>query len=180
MSRLVYYAAQSVDGFIADRQGGIGFLDDFGTLDDGGEDYGYNEFYAGIDSLVMGRATYDFVRDAGVWHYAGKPTSVLTSRVAEDAPADVRFTNGDPRQVLKEVRAAGGRDTWLVGGGRLAAAFLEAGLIDEWIVTVIPCVLGDGISLACGIPALTKLEFVGHRTYPSGVVQLRYRSKSTS
>ena len=90
-TRLVYYVAQTVDGFIADRTGGVGFLD---GLDESGGDYGYGEFYAGIDSLVMGRATYDFVRSMGVWHYAGKPTVVMTSRPGDDAPEDVRFAEG--------------------------------------------------------------------------------------
>ena len=177
MTRLVYYVAQSVDGFIADEAGGVGFLD---GLDETGEDYGYADFYSGVDSLVMGRATYDFVRSMGVWHYAGKPTVVMTSRPGDDAPEGVRFSSGDPRQVLDEVRAAGGRSTWLVGGGRLAGAFGAAGLIDEWIVTVIPCVLGAGVSLVSGMPATTALELIDHVSYRGGVVQLRYRIASTS
>ncbi|MCA8981850.1 MAG: dihydrofolate reductase, partial [Planctomycetes bacterium] len=171
-TRLVYYVAQTVDGFIADRTGGVGFLD---GLDESGGDYGYGEFYAGIDSLVMGRATYDFVRSMGVWHYAGKPTVVMTSRPGDDAPEDVRFSDRGPREVLEEVRAAGGGSTWLVGGGRLAGAFCAADLIDEWVVTVIPCVLGSGVPLASGMPATTKLELIDQASFRGGLVQLRYR-----
>lgn len=174
MTRLCYYVAQSVDGFIAEEDGGVAFLDGIGAE---GEDFGYSDFYAGIDSLVMGRATYDFVRDTGVWHYAGKPTIVMTSRPGDDAPDGVQFMDGDPREVLDALRAAGGRSTWLVGGGRLAASFRAAGLIDEWIVTLIPCVLGAGVPLAGGMPKTTELELVDHTAYGAGVVQLRYRTR---
>lgn len=175
MPRLVYYVAQSIDGFIADSNGGVGFLD---HLDEEGGDFGYAEFYARIDSLIMGRATYDFVRSMGVWHYAGKPTVVMTSRPEDDAPAGVRFSSADPESVLREVRAAGGSSTWLVGGGQLAASFCAKGLIDEWIVTVIPHLLGAGAPLTGGVPTDTRLELSGHECMASGVVQLCYRLRT--
>ena len=174
MTRLVYYVAQSLDGFIADEEGGVGFLD---CVEEAGEDYGYHEFYEGVDSLVMGRATYDFVAAHGTWHYAGKPAWVLTSRPIEDPFDGVTVTSASPEAVLAEIRAAGLTSTWLVGGGRLAAAYLAAGLVDEWVVSVVPAVLGAGARL---VPAAAgSLELTGQRTYPSGLCQLTYRTRRT-
>lgn len=172
VARLVYYVAQSIDGFIADPDDGVGFLDEIPPPE--GEDYGYGAFYAGIDSLIMGRGTYDFVERAGVdWPYPGKPSWVMTGRTLPSERDDITVTSKSPREVLTEVRARGLTQTWLVGGGSLAGAFENEGLLDQWIITIAPFVLGAGVPLAAGVKP-TRLALTSHTAYASGFVQLVY------
>lgn len=175
MARLVYYVAQTLDGFIAEPDGGVRFLDGLG---EDGDDFGYAGFEAGIDSLIMGRGTYEFVEATGTWPYAGKPTWLMTSHPVATPPLDAHVTDASPAEVLRAIRETGATDTWLVGGGRLAGAFAQAGLIDEWIVTVVPNVMGQGVPLAAPLRALVGLDLVRNETCKQGVVQLTYRKRA--
>jgi len=106
---IIYYVAASLDGFIATPDGGIDWLKPFeGT----GEDYGYGEFYASIEAVLLGRATYEQCLKFPEWPYAGKPYWVFSNA-----------SGNTPASVSAEMRARGLRRAWLVGGGKLAAAF---------------------------------------------------------
>jgi dihydrofolate reductase len=127
-----YYVASSIDGFIADRDGGLDWLLEFGM-----EEFTphYEAFLARVGVVVMGATTYEFVVGEGLesWPYDGMQTRVLTHR---DLPlavagADIRFESGDATTLHAEwVEAAGDRDVWIVGGGAIAAALADAGLLD--------------------------------------------------
>jgi dihydrofolate reductase len=157
---IVYYVAASLDGFIATADGGIGWLKPFeGT----GEDYGYGEFYASVEAVLMGRKTYEQCLQFPEWPYAGKPYWVFS-----------RSNGNTPSGVVKEMQARGLRRAWLVGGGKLAAAFRAEGLITEHIVSVIPVLLGSGIALFDGPAPAETLMLLGTKAYDSGIVQLRY------
>ena len=191
MPQITLYIAASVDGYIADAAGGVGWLPsgDDGNTGEGG-DYGYGAFYAGVDAIVMGRRTYDQVRQFGVpWPYAGKPVYVFTTRPPDDAPpAGVRFLRSDAADFVRTIapRHAAG-SIWLVGGANLAGQFRAAGLIDEYRVFVIPIILGRGIPLfggdgdydgngnGNGVAPPTALRLVETQAFADGVVMLRYR-----
>lgn len=170
MGKITYYVAASVDGYIADANGGVDWLPQGGS-----DDYGYAEFYAGVDALVMGRRTYDQVLSFGEWPYAGKPVYVFTSHPPEDNPHGVEFVGADPTDFMQSVAARHSGDVWLVGGGNLAEQFRRAGMIDEYLVFVIPVILGRGIPLFGGDAPLTRLELVGSQSYDGGLVMLHYR-----
>lgn len=172
MARLVYYVASSLDGYIADESGGVDWLPD----PDGDEDFGYGEFYAGIDSLLMGRRTYDQCRSFGPWPYEGKPTRVLTRRPLEDAPDGVEAITGNAHDVRDHFLASGFDHTWLVGGAELAELFRQEGMIDEWIVTLIPRSLGGGVPLFGGPEE--NLEITGVTQLPGSIVQLQMRRRN--
>ncbi len=173
MPELIYYVAASLDGFIATPSGGVEWLSGF---EQSGEDYGYREFYATIDTLVMGRNTYDEVRSYGAWPYAGKPAWVCTESVVADPTPDVRVTHLTPHALMRALEAGGAARCWLVGGGRLAAAFHANGLITEYVVSVIPVILGDGIPMLATNGEAQPLHLEESVAYPTGVVQLRYRT----
>ena len=174
MARVVYYVAASLDGFIADASGGVGWLPDGGS-----DDYGYAEFYAGVDALVMGRRTYDQVIGFGEWPYPGKATYVFTHSPPPEGPDGVRFFLGTTQEFIRDVAAQYAGMVWLVGGGDLADQFRQAGIIDEYQVFVIPIVLGQGVPLFGGPGSPTLLELESAQTYADGVVQLRYRPRDT-
>ncbi|GAO03697.1 dihydrofolate reductase family protein [Anaeromyxobacter sp. PSR-1] len=172
-----YYVAATLDGFIADPDGGLGWLMAFNDAE--GVEADYQAFVGEVGALAMGAATYEFVLGEGMaWPYEGRPTWVFTHRALPAIPgADLRFTSaaGGALDAVHDemVRAARGRDVWLVGGGKLAAQFAARGLLDELQVSVVPVVLGAGVPLLPaalpGTLALTELKRFGR-----GLVQLRY------
>ncbi|RKZ12790.1 dihydrofolate reductase [bacterium] len=170
MSRIIYYVASSLDGFIADENGGVAWLDDFS----GQSDFGYAEFVAGVDALLMGRRTYEQVRGFGEWPYAGKAVRVWTRRPLEDAPELVSAVAGPAGQVARGLAVEGFRRVWLVGGAELAEALRREGLIDEWIVSVIPRSLGAGVPLFGGVE--TGLAVSEVRSFPGPLLQLHMTS----
>ena len=170
MGTITYYVAASVDGYIADASGGVDWLPQGEP-----EDYGYTEFYSGVDALVMGRRTYDQVLEFGQWPYAGKPTYVFTGHPPLDNPYDVRFVSDtEPAEFVRTTAAGYSGTVWLVGGGNLADQFRRAGLIDEYLVHVIPVILGRGIPLFGGDAPPTRLELFESKSYAGGVLLLRY------
>ncbi len=171
---IVYHVACSLDGYIADRQGGVEWLD---RIDDAGEDYGYPEFSRSLDGIVMGSRTYEFALHYGEWVYADKPSWVLTRRDLPLAHPTVTLTRDDPVAVVESLQARGLQRIWLLGGGSLAASFARERLISEYIIAVLPVLLGGGIRLFEGESATTELEFRGAQSYSNGIVHLTYRSK---
>ncbi len=173
MTRTIYFVAASVDGFIADAEGKLEWLTRF----DGDAEIRahYEAFLAGIGALAMGAETYLFLlAHGGPWPYPDRPTFVFTRRQLQiPAGADVRLVNGKVATARNAMlRAAGARDLWLVGGGKLAAQFAEVGAIDEIHLGVAPSVLGAGTPLlpaALGPVTLREVTRLG-----AGFVQLRY------
>jgi dihydrofolate reductase len=169
---IIYYAAASLDGHIATADGGIAWLAPFEAT---GEDYGYAAFYASVDALLLGSRTYEQVLTFGEWPYADKPCWVFSRRPLEPARSEVIVTPRTPGEVVAELDARGMRRAWLVGGGQLAAAFRAEALISEYIVAIIPVILGSGISLFGSAGPEQKLGLIEHKSYSNGVVQMRYR-----
>jgi dihydrofolate reductase len=174
MGHTQYFVAATLDGFIADPDDGLEWLFAFNDSVPGV----YEEFIAGVGAVAMGSGTYDFMlrESPDSWPYDDLAAWVFTSRELPGYEgADVRFVDGAPRDHAAAMReAAGDRHVWLVGGGRLAAQFVADGLLDELWVCVMPVVLGEGIPLfAGGVPG--ELELTSTRTFPRGVVELRYR-----
>ena len=177
MARTQYFCAATLDGYVADDNDGIDWLQGF---DSGYEGAGENVMEAidayieGVGALVMGSSTYEFILDHS-WPYGDRPTWVLTSRelpVAEGA--DIRFHNGPVAEVHPEmVKAAGERDLWVVGGGPVASELAEAGLLDELHVTIVPVILGSGKPLFSK-PIGKGMRLLGTRSFDNGMFELRY------
>lgn len=170
MGEIIYYVAASLDGYIADAEGGVDWLPQGES-----EDYGYAEFYGGVDALVMGRHTYDQVLGFGVWPYDGKPTYVFTNRAPDENPHGVEFVGIEPAEFMRSIASRYSRTVWLVGGANLVERFRRDGLIDEYLIHVIPVALGRGIPLFGGDAPHTPVTLVESRPYDDGVVMLHYR-----
>jgi dihydrofolate reductase len=177
VAKTQYFCAATLDGFIADDDDGIDWLQGFESGYDGpGEkvDDAINSYIEGFGALVMGSSTYEFIL-GHEWPYGDRPTWVLTSRelpVAEGA--DIRFHNGPVAEIHPEmVAATGDRDLWVVGGGPVASDLVDAGLLDELFVTIVPIVLGSGKPLFSA-PIETGMTLLGTRIFENGMVELRY------
>ena len=179
MARTRYYAAATLDGYIADESDGIDWLQTYDEGFAGSEDSvgdAMSSFMDEIGSLLMGSATYEFILEHGSnWPYGDRPTWVLTSReLREMEGADLRFYDGDVDEVHGDaLAAAGGRDLWVVGGGSVASQIEQAGLLDELQVTVVPVILGSGKPLFAHPPA-KPMKLLGTRAFSNGMTELTY------
>lgn len=171
---IALYVALSLDGYIARPDGSVDWLSAF-TME--GEDYGYGSFYDAIDTILMGRKTYRIVRELGPWPYAGKRSYVLTSQDPDLDREDLVFLSGDLDSALAQMSRDGARRIWLVGGGELTAALQRRGRIDEYILSIMPLVLGEGIPLFPPPGLEEPLRLVESGAYANGVVQLRYERR---
>jgi len=171
--KITYYAAASIDGFVARTDGSVDWLT---QPEQGGEDYGYTTFYQSVDALVMGRVTYEQVLSFGDWPYPDKTVFVLSNHSLTEERDDVKIV-ATIDQLIDELNQSGYKHIWLVGGGKTASTFLQTGLLDEMIVSYIPVALGSGISLFSEPTAETKMEIISSVDYPDGVVQITYRIK---
>ena len=159
MSRAQYYVAASLDGYIAEEDGGLQWLFDAAEDPLEGGDANYNAFYAQVTAIAVAASTYEIML-RHEWAYGDMPTWVFTHRTFQTPEgANVRYVQGAVADHIADMRAAAGDGVlWVLGGGELASQFAEAGELDDVIVSYVPVVLGTGIPLfARPIPGQLKL-----------------------
>ena len=164
------FLAMSLDGFIAREDGRYDWLAPFD-----GEDHGYGAFFDAVDVMVLGRNTYDVVLGMPAWPYVGKRCVVLSHRPAPSRHGE-EFATGTPREIADQLARTGARKAY-VDGGAVVSDFLAAGLLDVLTVSIVPVVLGRGIRLFQGSLRERALALEECRSFPSGLVQARYRTR---
>ena len=167
LPRCAAFLAVSLDGFIARRDGGLDWLEPFQA------EHGYREFFGSVDSVLVGRGTWEVVAGFSEWPWTGKRVAVLTHRPLEPRHGELALS-GPPVEALATLEAEGARRIY-VDGGAVVSQFLAAGLLEELTVNLIPIVLGDGIRLFQGVLPERRYELASSQAHPSGLVQLRYR-----
>lgn len=181
LGKTVYYAAMSLDGYIAEPEEKLGWLTGFEGAGGRGEDSSpmkesYPEFMRGVGSMVMGPKTYEFILGESGWAYGDMPTWVYTRRRLEriEQAANLQFARGEVAELHAEIlAAAAGKDLWVIGGGDLASQYVEAGLLDLVRVTVVPVVLGAGLPLFAR-PLMKPMRLLGTTPFANGMVELSY------
>jgi len=169
--RSTYYLASSLDGFIADKSGGVNWLDE---VDIDPADSTYEKFYSTVDGLMMGRSTYDFIFEYGCWPYGDKPAWVITTRPFESLSGCNLQGSTDMETAWNEAKLLGIENLWIVGGGKLVGSLLQKELLTHIQVTIMPVVLGKGIPFVDSLPApcfLTQERVVAGR----GSCEIEYR-----
>jgi dihydrofolate reductase len=170
--KLILYIAQSLDGYIAGPGDDLSFL---AAVEKEGEDYGYGQFIATIDTVIMGRKTYDWVlQHAGYFPHAGKETYIIT-RTARPQEGSTTFYTGDLSALVTRLKQQEGKKIFCDGGAEVVNQLLKANLIDELIISIIPVLLGDGVKLFGDGRPSQKLELISSRTFDTGLAQLHYR-----
>jgi dihydrofolate reductase len=165
------FIGTSVDSFIARRNGDLDSLPA-----DGGEPHSYDEFMAGIDTIVIGRETFETVLGTTPWPYGDKRVVVLSSRPVDFSTVvggRAEQMSGEPAAVAAQLEATGARNVY-VDGGVTVQGFLGAGLIRRMTITRVPVLIGDGIPLFGSLPRDVRLRHVVTRDYPSGLVSTEY------
>jgi dihydrofolate reductase len=173
------FIAASLDGFIARLDGAIDWLTAFEDPD--GEDYGFGDFMKTVDTIVMGRHTYDKVIELGGWYYGATPLVVLTSRPASlpapPEPGIVEPMSGSPAQIVERLETRGAQHLY-VDGGQTIQAFLRDDLIQQLIITRIPVIIGTGIPLFGDVSRDVGVRHLTTRSFANGLVQSQYATVS--
>ena len=167
------YIAASLDGYIAREDDGLDWLP---QPDDQADDLGYGELLQQTDGLLMGRRTYDVIRQLGPWPYGGLPKYVFsrgTRPVEVYSPSTVVLTES-PAEAVARLRAGTGLGFFLLGWGQLIQALHQADLIDDYHVALVPCLLGGGLPLFPALGRQQNLRLTGQRSSPNGLVLLSY------
>jgi dihydrofolate reductase len=164
------FIGTSLDGFIARANGALDFLPPRR-----GEPHGYDEFMATVDVLVIGRKTFETVLTFDAWPYGEKPVVVLSTRPLAPVPpgAVAERMSGAPPDIVSELAARGIRHIY-VDGGITIQRFLQAGLIQRFIITRVPVLIGAGIPLFGPLQHDIALQHIATRHYASGLVQSEY------
>ncbi|MBN8217911.1 MAG: dihydrofolate reductase family protein [Spirochaetes bacterium] len=171
------FIATSLDGFIADSEGRIDWLEEANARVPPGEDCGYNAFFATVDALIVGRKTFEQVLRFPEWPWGTKPVFVLSATLPAlppGVPPSVQLRNVPPAALDAECRDSGLRRAY-VDGGVTIGAYLEAGFLDEITITTLPVLLGRGRALFQAHGGKRLLEWVSSRSWPFGFVQSVYR-----
>lgn len=173
------FIATSLDGFIASRDGSIGWLEAQASraamLD--ACDHGYADFLSGMDGLVMGRGTFEKVLTFDSWPFE-KPVVVLSRSLAatslrSDLLGKVQILDRSPREVSRHLAHRGWKHAY-IDGGQVIQSFLREGMISDLVITRIPVLLGDGLPLFGALESAIELRHLGTKSFPSGFVQSRY------
>jgi dihydrofolate reductase len=186
MSKVVYYCAASLDGYIAEADDTIEWLTSYdGWYEGNGAkpvEGGYKDFYEGVGALVCGSVTYEFIvgmlKQGDDWPYQGKPCWILSSRdlaVPAGEGIDVRIIGGAVSDLYDEmIESAGEADLWVVGGGNVASQFADEGLLEDLRVTIVPVVLGEGKPLFDRRLPGEPMRLTDVLPRHNGMVELRY------
>jgi dihydrofolate reductase len=171
MRKIIVYIATSADGFIARPDGDVAWLNRPRPKGN----YGMAEFYGSVDTVLMGRKTYDTALKLGQTSYPEKLNYIFSRTPRRSEIPNVKFVSEDAAGFAKYLRSTRGKNIWLVGGAGLTAAFLDEQQVDEFIIHVIPVLIGEGIPLLAPRHRAIPLRLISSRSYPDGVVRLHYK-----
>jgi len=173
---LSLYIATSLDGYIAKPNDDLSFLK---LVEKEGEDYGYAQFISTIDTIILGRKTYDWVlKEIGASHYDnGERDVYVITRTEKPDVGKTRFYTGDLTELIRQLKSKEGKNIYCDGGAEIINELLKNDLIDEFIISVIPVLVGDGIRLFKDGRPEQQLELVNAKTFDTGLTQLHYRRK---
>jgi len=172
--KLILYIAASLDGYIAKPNDDLSFLK---LVEKEGEDYGYSEFTASIDTIILGRKTYDWVlKEIGSSHYDNGDRNVyVITRTERPGVGKTKFYSGSLTELVKHLKTENGKNIFCDGGAEIVNELLKENLIDEFIISVIPILLGNGTRLFKDGRPEQLLELVSTKTFDTGLTQLHYK-----
>ncbi|MBS1586449.1 MAG: dihydrofolate reductase [Bacteroidetes bacterium] len=171
--KVILFIACSLDGFIAKPNDDLSFLS---IVQKEGEDYGYGEFIQAVDTVILGRKTYDWVMtQVPAFPHADKDTYVITHTPRPDI-GKTKFYAGDLKDLLTKLKSEPGKNIFIDGGAAVVNVLLHDHLIDEYIISIIPILLGSGTRLFNDNRPEQKLQLLAAKHFDTGLVQLHYKS----
>lgn len=174
--KIILYIATSLDGYIAKPNDDLSFLS---IVVHEGEDYGYSEFIGSVDTVILGRRTYDWVMDqVSEFPHADKKAYVIT-RTPRPAIGNTTFYTGDLRSLVLKLKSEDGKNIFIDGGAEIVNLLLKHNLIDELIISIIPILVGGGTKLFNDGRPEIKLQLINTKQFEKGLVQLHYKREHT-
>lgn len=176
MRKLSVFIATSLDGYIAKPNDDLDFLK---LVDKEGEDYGYSAFTKNIDTIILGRKTYDYVlKEIGSSHYDnGQRDVYVITRTERPSVGRTTFYSGNLTDLVQRLKSENGKNIYCDGGAEVINELLNNDLIDELIISVIPILVGNGTRLFKDGRPEQQLEFVRSQSFDTGLTQLHYKRK---
>ncbi len=177
MRKVVLFIAMSLDGYIADRNGGVNWLD--GQDASAETEDAYAKFAKTIDTVIMGWKTYAQVTtelSPSQWVYDDFTSYVITHRETPSTEK-IKFVSESPADLVKRLRKQAGKDIWICGGASIVQQLMDADLIDRFHISIIPTVLGDGVRLFENRRRELKLRLLSAKSY-NGITEVIYEKRS--
>lgn len=176
MRTLTIFIAATLDGYIAQPNDDLSFLK---VVEKEGEDYGYSEFTKTIDTIILGRRTYDWVlREIGPSHYDnGERDVYVITRTERPATGRTTFYTGNLTELVQQLKSGTGKNIYCDGGSEIIDELLKDDLVDELVISVIPILVGNGTPLFKAGRPEQLLELISAKTFDTGLIQLHYRRK---
>lgn len=176
MRKLSLFIATSLDGYIAKPNDDLSFLR---LVEKEGEDYGYAEFTANIDTIILGRKTYDYVlREIGSSHYDnGQRDVYVITKTERPGIGKTTFFTGKLSDLVQRLKSENGKDIYCDGGAEIINELLKNDLIDEFVISVVPVLVGNGTRLFNDGRPEQLIELKSVKTFDTGLTQLHYRRK---
>lgn len=173
MRKIKLFIAISLNGKIANSDGSVDWLENIPNPEK--TDYGYQDFLNSVDTTIQGYNTYNQVMGWGIdFPYKGKKNFVLTRKQNVVNTEFVEFITENHTDYIKKLKEENGSDIWLIGGSQVNTLVLNASLLDEIIIFVMPVIISGGIELFDAFPKKTILKLIGSKSYSSGVVEVKY------
>lgn len=175
MRKIILYIATSLDGYIAKPTDDLSFLS---IVDKEGEDYGYFDFIKSVDTVIEGRKTYDWIlKQVPEYPHADKKAYIIT-KTPKARVGNTEFYTGNLKELITNLKNQEGKDIFIDGGAQLVNSLLQDNLIDEFIISVIPILVGDGIKLFENGRPEQILELIDVKTFDTGLIQMYYKTKN--
>jgi len=170
--KLIVYIAMSVDGYIADCNDELSFLS---IVEKEGEDYGYSKFVNTIDTVIIGRKTFDKIVSLGYPNPHPDKNVYIITRSPKSSFSNYQFYTGSLTNLVNTLKQETGNHIYCDGGAEIVNELLKHNLVDEIILSVIPILLGNGISLFKKEQTSNQLELLSSKSFEKGLVQLHYK-----
>ena len=161
----------SLDGFIADNDDSLDFLS---TVEREGEDYGYANFVKTTDTVIIGRKTYDKVLSMGIEYPHSDKTVYIISRSEKPSQGTSSYYTGNIKDLIGKLKSKEGKNIYCDGGAEIANLLMKDNLIDEYIISIIPTLLGSGIRLFNAERPHVTLKLIDSKQFESGLIQVHY------
>jgi len=172
MRKVILYIATSLDGYIAKPNEDLGFLS---IVQKEGEDYGYKTFVNSIDTVILGRKTYDWIMSqVSEFPHLDKISYIIT-RTARPTIGNIHFYTGKLEKLISKLKSEQGKNIFIDGGAEIVNELLKENLIDEFIISIIPVLVGNGTKLFVDGRPEMKLELVSLKKFDTGLTQLHYK-----
>lgn len=180
MRKVILYIAMSLDGYIADQNGNVDWLNEYDSDEDVEGTDSYSLFLDKVDTVIIGYNTYHQIvtqLSPEQWVYKGLKSYVIThNKILSNS--EIVFVNNSPSNLIKNLKKESGKDIWICGGASIIKQLMQEDLIDRYYISVIPIILGNGIKLFDEIDNEIKLDLVQTIRSNSGIVELVYEHRS--